>query len=724
MNSGKAHKLKAVVVNTAMAFFMLSLHAQVPLTKDIEQNQNDPYYFRKCKSQFMRIPLQVEGNNYIGAVMAYLKANIPNLQPQEAGLILLHDIQSAGGRHLTFGQTFSGMPVFHSQIKVNIDKKNTITSIFDNSWSTAGWDEPALKDDFGKLNLAGIKSQLTGQRSLDDTYLRIKRGIAVLNERPFALAEVELQDMTTGEHTLMLADNKLNIFLRRSLNTYLRDTATAMVFLPDPLTSAHVYYGSPYVDDSNRDVSVLNAQRKPVNLEVTYDSGMYKLQNQYVIISEFSYPEVAPAVSPTPEFIFTRAQSGFEDVNAFYHITAFSRYIESLNDTIINYDSLPTPDTTIIGFGNLVSIPVLVDAHGQNGADNSMFTPGFNGPQLSFGDGGVDDAEDADVIIHEFGHVLSYSASPGTNSGHERSSVDEGLGDYFATSYSKSIDTFRWADMFTWDGYNEYWNGRKAVTSKVYPADLSGSSIHANGEIYNSALMRIWEQLGRRKTDRLVLQSMYYLAPDMSMKDAAMTLYDADRDLYESASFCAIYYALLERGLTDTFPDALCHKVDTTIALKAGNDQIICKGDSAILGDAAAIGSGFTYRWSPAEGLGSPNSPLTRAAPRNSTTYVLTASRFDRSYNTDTVQVTSLESCFLNTEGFVRGEDVIIKLPANTHNNRIELFDISGKRLFCATDIPGEDYHLNGSTLPAGVYIVRVSSIRGRESQKLVKVSE
>ena len=40
--------------------------------------------------------------------------------------------------------------------------------------------------------------------------------------------------------------------------------------------------------------------------------------------------------------------------------------------------------------------------HGFNGADNSSYSPGTG--RLQFGEGGVDDAEDSDVVHHELGH--------------------------------------------------------------------------------------------------------------------------------------------------------------------------------------------------------------------------------------------------------------------------------------------------------------------------------
>ena len=71
---------------------------------------------------------------------------------------------------------------------------------------------------------------------------------------------------------------------------------------------------------------------------------------------------------------------------------------------------------------------VQYDPHGLNGVDNSHYTSGPE--QLAFGEGGVDDDEDADVIVHELGHGIHDWV---TNNGLSQvQGLSEGLGDYFA----------------------------------------------------------------------------------------------------------------------------------------------------------------------------------------------------------------------------------------------------------------------------------------------------
>lgn len=156
----------------------------------------------------------------------------------------------------------------------------------------------------------------------------------------------------------------------------------------------------------------------------------------------------------------------------------------------------------------------------------------------------MDDAEDADVIIHEYSHAISFSGSPNTNFGTERAGLDEGMGDYFATSYSRGISTYRWEEMFTWDGHNPFWPGRTATTPQQYPP--SGINLYEYGEIWNAALNIAWGNMGQQAMDKVALQELFMNSGNMTLNDAGHLAIDADTMLYGGihtnalqAAFCA-----------------------------------------------------------------------------------------------------------------------------------------------------------------------------------------
>lgn len=290
-------------------------------------------------------------------------------------------------------------------------------------------------------------------------------------------------------------------------------TARALVFRPDPLTRAGRYYGTPYSDQQDADVPELNAQRDTVMIQIAFENDSFRLKGPWVEIKDIELPSDSPVIQNDRDFFFTRSLQGFEQVNAVYHIQKFQMYIRNL------------------GFLELCDFPLAVDAHGVQGADNSYFSPDMPpaGSYLSFGEGGVDDAEDADVIVHEYIHALSHCAAPESNLGAERRGLDEGMGDYFAAAMSYDYDIFRWAEIYTWDGHNEFWAGRRTDVEAVYP--LSNPNIYQNGSLWATAMMANRFDLGPL-TDQLQLQAMYFNVQNNSLKDAARNILIADTLLF------------------------------------------------------------------------------------------------------------------------------------------------------------------------------------------------
>ncbi len=300
------------------------------------------------------------------------------------------------------------------------------------------------------------------------------------------------------------------------VNRALHVAGSGMVFDPDPLGAAHATYGSPgYGDGGDAATAQLNAARATRVLPDLTDlgGGTYKLEGPYAQIVDSEAPFKGLFTQAGTTFHFDRSQDAFEAVNAYFHIDQIMRHLNlTLGVTVMPYQ---------------YAGGVRFDPSGLNGTDNSHYLTSTG--QLAFGEGGVDDAEDADVVIHELGHGLHDWLTLGGLSQVE--GLSEGLGDYFAQSYSRSLG--QWAAneapyhwVFSWDGHNEFWGGRITNYGAAYPGGLIGQ-VHTDGQIWASSLMRIWNDVGRAKTDAAVCEGIAMTNSGSSQNDAAQAVLTA-----------------------------------------------------------------------------------------------------------------------------------------------------------------------------------------------------
>jgi len=467
------------------------------------------------------------------AVAAYLLETLPNLGTPGSGLRLEQLKRSPKALHLLFVQTYMGRKVMRGSVKVNVRTNGQVLSIYDHTFAIPT-DVDTLfppHEAYHTGLMAHYEHRENGQLhhyTLEETFFFDGKTLL-----PAIRLEVVEQ---TDRHYEMVLNNGVRVIYQNDLITYHAAPApqdslvTLWVFSPDPLTSAQQQYTAPYVDQEDQDVGVLNAERVPRQAIATFDNGTFTLRNSAVEILEFSPPTTTVTSQASNTFNYTRAQDGFEDCNAFYHITRMRDHVHGL------------------GFTDLMDYAIHVDAHALSGSDNSNFNAGHNPPRLSFGEGGVDDAEDADVVVHEYGHAIMHSAAPGTNTGTERRAMDEAIGDYFAASYSRNESNFRWADVFTWDGHNEYWAGRSTISTDHYPEDLQ-QNIYTDADIWSATLMQIWGDIGRNATDAIMLQAAYSFTSGMTMPQAAQAFLQADTLLFDGAHFGPIRQRMFNRGL-------------------------------------------------------------------------------------------------------------------------------------------------------------------------------
>jgi zinc metalloprotease ZmpB len=309
-------------------------------------------------------------------------------------------------------------------------------------------------------------------------------------------------------------------------------TAAGTVFYPNPLQQLG---NQALTDDDDADYAALQPAYRQVTLTDLDGSGT--LSGRYVSVKS-STGKAAQAVDGAFP-VYHRDTDGFEQVMGYYWVTTAQHYIQHL------------------GFGsslrpvNQRQIKLRID---QYGGDNSFFRD--DKANITLGKGGVDDAEDAEVIVHEYGHSVQDGQVSGFGTTEESGAIGEAFGDYLAvavTSWatgrpSKTPE----ACVADWDS-TAYTSTtphclRRLDGTKHYPEDIVGE-VHADGEIWSRALWDIRQQLGDTRASTLIIEAQFAFTPDISFHDAAQRTVTAAQRLYGVDAAQAAQSAFEARGI-------------------------------------------------------------------------------------------------------------------------------------------------------------------------------
>jgi zinc metalloprotease ZmpB len=305
-------------------------------------------------------------------------------------------------------------------------------------------------------------------------------------------------------------------------------TGTGRVFFPNPVAQLQ---DQSLTDEKDADYAAL--QPAYVTVTLTNLDGSGYLRGEWANVRS-STGDLA--FSSTNTFLYGRSDDRFEQVMGYFWVTEAQRYIQSL------------------GFGatrrpiNRESQDVRIN---QWGVDNSFSWDKKD--YLRFGKGGVDDAEDAEVILHEYGHAIHDSQVEGFGTSTEAGAIGEGFSDYWAVTVADVVaPTPDPACVADWDSVS-YTSTvphclRRVDTDKRYPEDLVGR-VHADGEIWSRALWDIRNALGHVRADTLILEAQFDFAPDTSMPAAAQATVAAARRLFGSSTANVVRTAFEKRGL-------------------------------------------------------------------------------------------------------------------------------------------------------------------------------
>jgi len=286
-------------------------------------------------------------------------------------------------------------------------------------------------------------------------------------------------------------------------------TGRATVFLPNPMARARGF--EPL--DGNR------VQRPPAAayaaVKLTGLRGNGRLDGRRVT----TRLTAKRFRSARLDFSVPSVRAGFEEASAYYHVNEAIAYLEALGYR---------------GPRRLFAKPLEVDARGTRD-DNSWYSPGER--TLTFGTGDVDDAEDGETVLHEFGHALQDAICPDFGQSPEAAAMGEGFGDYFAASFfaARKREPYLEAVM-SWDGALDEGDPpcvRRVDSPLTYESFDHGSRAdeHDNGQIWSATLWDIWKATERRVADRIIVESHFQLDGFTSFARGARAIVDADRNL-------------------------------------------------------------------------------------------------------------------------------------------------------------------------------------------------
>lgn len=315
------------------------------------------------------------------------------------------------------------------------------------------------------------------------------------------------------------------------------------VFLPNPIVTAR--------DGALRDNALglatpeLAAQVRTVPLrglsEAPGERG--RLVGPHVAV-------LGAAFEPSLQFRYPREDPRFEEVMAYRHLDEAQRFLQGLGYTDLS--NRPVPAQNYPGEVNAFYSRLTRSIHfGWHARD------GFQGTQPGLADA----AEDAEVVVHEYGHAVLDDAVPGL-AGEPGEAIHEGFADFLAaTLLSRVSGAFSDACMGEWFGQYIVAGAPPCVRSldnaARYPDHFQSGLLadpHRNGLIWSGALWDLWTAYGRDAAERVAVEAHFFLATVPRMPDGGRALLVANALLGSPMPDAGMRAILAARGLLAAEP--------------------------------------------------------------------------------------------------------------------------------------------------------------------------
>jgi Zn-dependent metalloprotease len=456
-----------------------------------------------------------------GSARAFLVGNAPlfKMSGDTTDLVLSRSFDSLVGKHFVFEQRYHGIPVYGGQVSIHFDKAGEIITV--NNTYQPNIAVRSLTPKLGK-SIAGFRAANLLPDNMP-SQLAAELVVLPLNDS-FSLAwRFVLSSGGPTWEVFIDAQNGKALIEPRDINRYVN--GTGQVYTVNAIVATH---DNSLRDNADAASAVPASAYTLVTLQGLDGTGV--LDGVFASSSKTK----KRAFDAGNNFIFDRSNDGFSETMGYYYIDYAERYIQSL------------------GF-NDVNNRQQVFAVNRLKIDNSFYSP--SSTEISLGLGGVDDAEDAEVILHEYGHSIQDNQVTNFGSSLEAGSMGEGFGDYWGASVGAQFSGgFQDLCLAEWDATSYSSTNppclRRLDSTKHYPEDVAGQ-VHADGEIWSAALWQIREAIGAANADRVVLESHFLLSPTATFNQGANALVMAGINLgYGNRQLNQMRNILSARGFT------------------------------------------------------------------------------------------------------------------------------------------------------------------------------
>jgi Zn-dependent metalloprotease len=469
-------------------------------------------------------------------------------RPDLADLSLADAQVSQGGTHVRFQQDYLGVKVHGAMMSVHFDTQGTVV--------VAGGDY------FDSIALDSTTPELSAEAA----HARLIERIG----RPQEMAP------TLDELVVFVDDDQAAHLAYHFIQPTSDERGAAETFeaFVDALDGSII--GEPR--DINRHVSGRVYRRgnpmaaldnpnlendSPIPAKAYRTVTLENLTSTTRLIGEFAdcYTKTLPTFRAKPNsngnYMFKRAiavdkSARFGAVNTYFYATFAAKYLHNTLD-------FPTINDRSVKF-----------AINGTTEDNSWYAADGSGTgDITLGSGGVDHAEDAEVILHEYGHSIQDNTVSnvwgGTSIPHlyaGTAAMGEGFGDYwacsiasahldqFGTKFGTALAEWAMADDEDVDNEGNPPSARSIVSPDRYPQDVTGDD-HKDGEIWSSTLWQIRSDLGATTTDKLVIMSHFFvLSSKARFFDGAIAVLSAADALgFSQTHKAAIRNRFVQRGI-------------------------------------------------------------------------------------------------------------------------------------------------------------------------------